>query len=258
MLSKALSERIEQVSAHQTFVCAILASVPRDPLVRSGSLCPAQVWYMDPRIEQLVEVVTGLEVRENIRLKVKRTQASAAALGRAARGEAAPHGATNVAICGAASGWNYVPEVAPGTVVVLNVGGQLFSTRLETLTKEEGSYLEGMFTGRIPVSLDEVASHSARFLPCRESVAVVCRGTTVSRFAQSNRSCFYVQAGRVFLDRDPAAFRQVLTFLRDDAVPIPRDSCAREALLAEARYLQVYSRVAALRATNPFGASPAP
>ena len=41
-----------------------------------------------------------------------------------------------------------------GRYVRLNVGGHLFYTTLDTLTKHEGSMLKAMFSGRMEVLMD--------------------------------------------------------------------------------------------------------
>jgi len=61
--------------------------------------------------------------------------------------------------------------------ILLDVGGQFFSTTLVTLTTVPGSLLGGMFSGRFPIQ--------------------------------------FSKDGRVFIDRDGQHFRHILNFLRD-------------------------------------------
>jgi len=68
-------------------------------------------------------------------------------------------------------------------IVEINVGGQVFSTYLNTLTKIPESILAAMFSGRFPLNKD------------------------------SN--------GRIFIDRDPKIFRYILMYLRSGELVYP-------------------------------------
>jgi len=74
------------------------------------------------------------------------------------------------------------PHKLPKGRIVLDVGGCLFSTTFETLTKIPDSYLEKMFSGRFPIQVNE--------------------------------------DGTVFVDRDGTHFDSVLKFLRDPTTKI--------------------------------------
>jgi len=74
------------------------------------------------------------------------------------------------------------PHKLPKGRIVLDVGGCLFSTTFETLTKIPDSYLEKMFSGRFPIKVNE--------------------------------------DGHVFVDRDGTHFDSVLKFLRDPTTKI--------------------------------------
>ena len=54
--------------------------------------------------------------------------------------------------------------------------------------------------------------------------------------------------GALFLDRDGAVFRLVLSWLRTGVLPAQRNELAQRELLAEARWLQMDTLVAALEA----------
>lgn len=85
---------------------------------------------------------------------------------------------------------NIMTARADDEVLVLNVGGQLFSTQRSTLCLYEGSYLANLFSGRWEAGIERDAG------------------------------------GNYFLDFDPASFRLVLNFLRSKRLectnaPIP-------------------------------------
>ncbi|KAL4438976.1 hypothetical protein ABPG77_006913 [Micractinium sp. CCAP 211/92] len=93
-------------------------------------------------------------------------------------------------------------------IVVLNVGGRLFTTTLTTLTTFPDSMLAGMCRGDMP------AGHSFR--------------------------------GGIFIDRDPTHFSTILTFLRDGHVPLPEATLERQQLRAEAAFYSLTELVAAI------------
>ncbi|KAL9951567.1 hypothetical protein ACROYT_G044251 [Oculina patagonica] len=86
-------------------------------------------------------------------------------------------------------------------MVKLNVGGHLFSTSLETLTKDPGTMLHAMFSGRFDTKPSE--------------------------------------DGTYFIDRDGTHFRYILNYLRTEKLTVPEDKIIREELLTEAEFYQV-------------------
>lgn len=86
--------------------------------------------------------------------------------------------------------------------VSLNVGGEIYTTTLDTLTRCRDSMLGAMFTGQIPVLRD-------------------------------NR-------GNIFIDRDGKVFRYILNYLRSSSLDLP-DSFSELALLQrEADFFQIH------------------
>lgn len=86
--------------------------------------------------------------------------------------------------------------------VSLNVGGEIYTTTLDTLTHYRDSMLGAMFTGQIPVLRD-------------------------------NR-------GHVFIDRDGKIFRYILNYLRSNSLDLP-DGFSEVALLRrEADFFQIH------------------
>lgn len=94
------------------------------------------------------------------------------------------------------------------SVVELNVGGVFYTTTLKTLTSQQDSQLNAIFSGKEPVSQDS--------------------------------------KGRYFLDRDGVLFRYVLDFLRDGTVVLPECFRERERLKREAEKLLLHSLVEAI------------
>ncbi|KAL9951604.1 hypothetical protein ACROYT_G044299 [Oculina patagonica] len=86
-------------------------------------------------------------------------------------------------------------------VVKLNVGGHFFATSLETLTKDPGSMLHAMFSGRFETKPSEDGSY--------------------------------------FIDRDGTHFRYILNYLRTGQLLVPEDKTVHRELLAEAEFYQV-------------------
>ncbi|XP_026207796.1 BTB/POZ domain-containing protein KCTD21 [Anabas testudineus] len=94
-------------------------------------------------------------------------------------------------------------------LVSLNVGGEIYTTTLDTLTRCRDSMLGAMFTGQIPVVKD-------------------------------NR-------GNIFIDRDGKVFRYILNFLRSSALDLP-DSFSELALLRrEADFFQIHPLLEEIR-----------
>ena len=85
--------------------------------------------------------------------------------------------------------------------VKLNVGGQFFSTSLQTLTKDPGSMLHAMFSGRFDTKPAEDGSY--------------------------------------FIDRDGTHFRYILNYLRTGKLVAPPDPTVREELEVEAEFYQI-------------------
>ena len=87
------------------------------------------------------------------------------------------------------------------STIKLNVGGQHFSTSLQTLTKDTGSMLHAMFSGRFDSKPAEDGSY--------------------------------------FIDRDGTHFRYILNYLRTGHLLLPEDKLDRKELLEEAEFYQI-------------------
>lgn len=87
------------------------------------------------------------------------------------------------------------------STVELNVGGQHFTTSLQTLTKDTGSMLHAMFSGRFDTKPAEDGSY--------------------------------------FIDRDGTHFRYILNYLRTGRLLLPEDKLVRKELLEEAEFYQI-------------------
>ena len=85
--------------------------------------------------------------------------------------------------------------------IKLNVGGKIFVTTIQTLTKDPDSMLASMFSGRFPMTPDE--------------------------------------DGSFFIDRDPKYFRFILNFLRTGVALLPETSLGRKELQLEAEFYNV-------------------
>ncbi|XP_040885128.1 BTB/POZ domain-containing protein KCTD21-like [Toxotes jaculatrix] len=93
--------------------------------------------------------------------------------------------------------------------VSLNVGGEIYTTTLDTLTRCRDSMLGAMFTGQMPVLRD-------------------------------NR-------GNIFIDRDGKVFRYILNYLRSSSLDLP-DSFSELALLQrEADFFQIHPLLEEIR-----------
>ena len=88
-----------------------------------------------------------------------------------------------------------------GSTIKLNVGGQYFTTSLQTLTKDTGSMLHAMFSGRFDTKPAEDGSY--------------------------------------FIDRDGTHFRYILNYLRTGYLLIPDDKLIRKEILEEAEFYQI-------------------
>ena len=116
------------------------------------------------------------------------------------------------------------------TKVNLNVGGQHFTTTVQTLTKDPDSMLAAMFSGRFPMKPSE--------------------------------------DGTFFIDRDGNYFRYILNYLRDGKLSLPEGATFHEEIEAEAEFYQIQGILEELgkprpsksadqraNATEPFGES---
>ncbi|XP_042326970.1 BTB/POZ domain-containing protein KCTD11 [Sceloporus undulatus] len=97
----------------------------------------------------------------------------------------------------------------PGGLVTLNVGGKLYSTTLETLTRFPDSMLGAMFRGPQPALTDN--------------------------------------CGNYFIDRDGKTFRHILNFLRFGHLDLPEGYSELSLLRAEADFYQIRPLLEALR-----------
>ena len=91
----------------------------------------------------------------------------------------------------------------------LNIGGQFFTTSLETMKKDPGSMLHAMFSGRFDSKPAEDGSY--------------------------------------FIDRDGTHFRYILNYLRTGQLVVPEDKIVRRELLNEAEFYQVQGIIDELR-----------
>ena len=87
------------------------------------------------------------------------------------------------------------------TKVNLNVGGQHFTTTVQTLTKDPDSMLGAMFSGRFPMKPSD--------------------------------------DGTFFIDRDGNYFRYILNYLRDGKLSLPEGATFYEEIEAEAEFYQI-------------------
>ncbi|KAJ1523496.1 hypothetical protein ONE63_001348 [Megalurothrips usitatus] len=99
-----------------------------------------------------------------------------------------------------------IPFVAPATrytaPVHIDVGGTIYTSSLETLTKYPESRLAKLFNGSVPIVLDSLKQH-------------------------------------YFIDRDGGMFRHVLNFMRNSRLLIPDTFTDLDLLLEEARYFDI-------------------
>lgn len=104
-------------------------------------------------------------------------------------------------------------EVHFGSSVKLNVGGKVYKTTLDTLTKDPDSMLCAMFSGRHKLKPDS-------------------------------------EDGAYFIDRDGKLFRYILNYLRHGELLCPDDKILRNELLNEASFYQVQGIISQLQ--DPF------
>lgn len=86
--------------------------------------------------------------------------------------------------------------------VHIDVGGTIYTSSLETLTKYPESRLAKLFNGSIPIVLDSLKQH-------------------------------------YFIDRDGGMFRHILNFMRNSRLLIPDNFADLDLLLEEARYFDI-------------------
>ncbi|XP_015514108.1 BTB/POZ domain-containing protein Tiwaz [Neodiprion pinetum] len=86
--------------------------------------------------------------------------------------------------------------------VHIDVGGTIYTSSLETLTKYPESRLAKLFNGSIPIVLDSLKQH-------------------------------------YFIDRDGGMFRHILNFMRNSRLLIPENFADLDLLLEEARYFEI-------------------
>uniref|UniRef100_A0A0C9RKL1 Kctd1 protein n=1 Tax=Fopius arisanus TaxID=64838 RepID=A0A0C9RKL1_9HYME len=86
--------------------------------------------------------------------------------------------------------------------VHIDVGGTIYTSSLETLTKYPESRLAKLFNGSIPIMLDSLKQH-------------------------------------YFIDRDGGMFRHILNFMRNSRLLIPDNFADLDLLLEEARYFDI-------------------
>lgn len=86
--------------------------------------------------------------------------------------------------------------------VHIDVGGTIYTSSLETLTKYPESRLAKLFNGSIPIVIDSLKQH-------------------------------------YFIDRDGEMFRHILNYMRNSRLLIPEKFTDLELLLAEARYFDI-------------------
>ena len=101
------------------------------------------------------------------------------------------------------------------SIVKLNVGGQHFTTSLQTLTRDPNSMLAAMFSGRHEVQ----TTHS--------------------------------EDGSFFIDRDGTYFRFILNYLRNGELILPDGATFLKELEAEAKFYQVQGILDELHRTAP-------
>ncbi|XP_013179147.1 PREDICTED: BTB/POZ domain-containing protein KCTD1 [Papilio xuthus] len=109
--------------------------------------------------------------------------------------------------------FNYMPRVASTSPfkapVHIDVGGVIYTSSLETLTKYPESKLGRMFSGEVPIVLDTLKQH-------------------------------------YFIDRDGGMFRHILNFLRNQKLLLPEDFQYTDLLMQEAQFFELNYMIMAL------------
>jgi len=123
---------------------------------------------------------------------------------------------------GAVPGHGGIPVVATASrftaPVHIDVGGQIYTSSLDTLTRFPDSRLSRLFSGGIPIVLDTLKQH-------------------------------------YFIDRDGGMFRHILNFMRTGRPILPENFTHVELLLEEAKYFELPELVSYLEGLRT-GASP--
>lgn len=104
-------------------------------------------------------------------------------------------------------------QVHFSSTVKLNVGGQYFTTSLQTLNKDPNSMLAAMFSGKFDTKPSE--------------------------------------DGSFFIDRDGTHFRFILNYLRDGELILPEGATFHKQLEKEAEFYQIQGIIDALTACKP-------
>ena len=103
-----------------------------------------------------------------------------------------------------------IPSVAAASrytaPVHIDVGGTIYTSSLETLTRFAESRLAKLFNGGIPIVLDSLKQH-------------------------------------YFIDRDGQMFRHILNFVRNGRLLLPDDFADVELLLEEAKYYDILRKL---------------
>ncbi|XP_014366185.2 BTB/POZ domain-containing protein KCTD1 [Papilio machaon] len=109
--------------------------------------------------------------------------------------------------------FTYMPRVESTSPfkapVHIDVGGVIYTSSLETLTKYPESKLGRMFSGDVPIVLDTLKQH-------------------------------------YFIDRDGGMFRHILNFLRNQKLLLPEDFQYTDLLLQEAQFFELDYMIMAL------------
>lgn len=90
--------------------------------------------------------------------------------------------------------------------IYINVGGYIYTSSLETLTRFADSRLSKMFNGTLPILFDALTQH-------------------------------------YFIDRDGKMFRHVLNFMRSGRLVLPDNFKNYETLIAESQYYELHEMV---------------
>ena len=124
-------------------------------------------------------------------------------------------------------------------LVKLNVGGHLFSTSLETLTKDPGMFWT------LSVSYSKILSI---IWLSTVSVIVFILGSMLHAMFSGRFDTKPSEDGSYFIDRDGTHFRYILNYLRTGQLIVPQDKTVFKELLAEAEFYQVEGIINDLRA----------
>ena len=107
-----------------------------------------------------------------------------------------------------------IDQVHFSSTVKLNVGGQHFTTSVQTLKKDPNSMLAAMFSGKFEMKPSE--------------------------------------DGSFFIDRDGTYFRFILNYLRNGELILPEGATFLKELEAEAKFYQLQGILVALKPKEPF------